>query len=247
VLTTKIAHEIGKQPGDQVTLSANGKQQQVDIIGTIQFPQDLVLMRWQTLATLAGFVDQAGHPLTNSVDVRVSGSNPTARQADDVISEITDTLASRGITATYTNQVQNLDMMTQQFQTFNMIFQITSGVMAAVGAIGLLTALSMAVYERQKEIGIMRSIGAGSSAVVGQFLTEGILVGVIAWALAIPVSYLIAINLGNAFGISFFTFSYPPFVLALGLIGMVVIATLASLWPSLMASRKTVSDILRYQ
>jgi putative ABC transport system permease protein len=128
-----------------------------------------------------------------------------------------------------------------------MVFQITSGVMAAVGAIGLLTALSMAVYERQKEIGIMRSIGAGSSAVVTQFLTEGILVGVIAWVLAIPISYLIAITLGNAFDISSFTFNYPPFVLALGLIGMVAIATLASLWPSLAASRKTVSDILRYQ
>lgn len=247
VLTTATADAIGKQAGDQVTLIANGRQQQVDIIGTIQFPQALVLMRWQTLATLAGFVDQAGHPLTNSVDVRVSGSNPTARQADGVISEITAALASRGITATYTNQVQILDQMTQQLQTFNMIFQITSGVMAAVGAIGLLTALSMAVYERQKEIGIMRSIGAGSWAVVTQFLTEGILVGVIAWVLAIPISYLIAITLGNAFNISFFTFSYPPFVLALGLIGMVVIATLASLWPSLAASRKTVSDILRYQ
>jgi putative ABC transport system permease protein len=247
VLTTKIAHEIGKQPGDQVTLSANGKQQQYEIIGTIQFPQDLILMRWQTLATLAGFVDQAGNPLTNSVDIRISGPNPTARQVDGIISAITDALAADGVTATYDNQVESLDQATQQLQTFNMVFQITSGVMAAVGAIGLLTALSMAVYERQKEIGIMRSIGAGSSAVVTQFLTEGILVGVIAWVLAIPISYWIAITLGNAFDIRSFTFNYPPFVLALGLIGMVVIATLASLWPSLMASHKTVSDILRYQ
>jgi ABC-type lipoprotein release transport system permease subunit len=33
----------------------------------------------------------------------------------------------------------------------------------------------------------------------------------------------------------------------IGLVGMVVVATLASLWPSLAAVRKTVSDILRYQ
>jgi ABC-type antimicrobial peptide transport system permease subunit len=192
-------------------------------------------------------VDQTGNPLTNSVDIRVSGPNPTSRQVDGIISAVSEALATHGITATYDNQVESLDQATQQLQTFNMVFQITSGVMAAVGAIGLLTALSMAVYERQKEIGIMRSIGAGSSAVVTQFLTEGILVGVIAWVLAIPISYLIAITLGNAFDISSFKFSYPPFVLALGLIGMVVIATLASLWPSLAASRKTISDILRYQ
>lgn len=247
VLSTKIAEKIGKKPGDSVTLTAGGSQQQYDIIGTFRFPADLVLMRWQTLAALAGFVDPAGNPLTNSVDIRVSGHDPTARQVDDVISAITDALATHGITATYENQVATLDQMTEQLQTFNMIFQITSGVMAAVGAIGLLTALSMAVYERQKEIGIMRSIGAGSSVVAAQFLTEGLLVGVLAWIPAIPLSYWIALQLGGAFDIELFTFSYPPFVLALGLGGMLVIATLASLWPSLAASRRTVSDILRYQ
>lgn len=247
VLTSETATNIHKKVGDRVTLISNGKKQDFEIIGTFQFPQDLVVMRWQTLATLAGFVDASGSPLTNAIDIRVSSSDPTARQVDNVIGEVTDALAAHGITATYTNEVENLDLMTQQFQTFNMIFQITSGVMAAVGAIGLLAALSMAVYERQKEIGIMRSIGAGSSLVVWQFLAEALLVGVIAWIVAIPVSYLIATALSGAFNISFFKFSYPAFVLALGLGGMVVIAVLSGLWPSLAASRKTVSNILRYQ
>jgi ABC-type antimicrobial peptide transport system permease subunit len=33
----------------------------------------------------------------------------------------------------------------------------------------------------------------------------------------------------------------------IGFVGMIVITTVASLWPSIAASRKTVSDILRYQ
>lgn len=45
----------------------------------------------------------------------------------------------------------------------------------------------------------------------------------------------------------FFEFSYPLWVLGLGLAGMIVIASIASLWPSLSAARRTVSDILRYQ
>ena len=40
---------------------------------------------------------------------------------------------------------------------------------------------------------------------------------------------------------------YPLHTLLLGLAGMLVIATTASLWPSITAARKTVSDILRYQ
>jgi ABC-type antimicrobial peptide transport system permease subunit len=40
---------------------------------------------------------------------------------------------------------------------------------------------------------------------------------------------------------------YPLIVLAIGLGGMLVVTALASLWPSISASRRTVSAILRYQ
>ena len=42
-------------------------------------------------------------------------------------------------------------------------------------------------------------------------------------------------------------FSFPVSILPVGLIGIVVVAVVASLWPSIAAARKTVSDILRYQ
>jgi ABC-type antimicrobial peptide transport system permease subunit len=41
-------------------------------------------------------------------------------------------------------------------------------------------------------------------------------------------------------------FQYPLITPVIGLIGVVVFAAVASLWPSISASRKTVSDILRY-
>lgn len=94
----------------------------------------------------------------------------------------------------------------------------------------------------------MRSIGARSSTIITQFLAEGILIGVLAWALAVPLSYLLALSLLDGMGFSdFIDFSYPLWVLGLGLAGMIVIASIASLWPSLSAARRTVSDILRYQ
>ena len=41
-------------------------------------------------------------------------------------------------------------------------------------------------------------------------------------------------------------FRYSPLIPPAGLIGILAITTLASLYPALAASRKTVSDILRY-
>jgi ABC-type antimicrobial peptide transport system permease subunit len=116
-----------------------------------------------------------------------------------------------------------------------------------VGAIGLLATLSMAVFERQKEIGVMRSIGAGSVAVAGQFLVEGILVGVIAWVIGVPLSILLAQGLAAALPFGVTDIDYPPISLLIGLAGMIIVATISSLWPSISAARKTVSEILRYQ
>jgi ABC-type antimicrobial peptide transport system permease subunit len=40
---------------------------------------------------------------------------------------------------------------------------------------------------------------------------------------------------------------FAPSSLLVGLIGIVVVATISSLWPSINAARKTVAEILRYQ
>ncbi len=128
------------------------------------------------------------------------------------------------------------------------MFNLTSVVMALVGAIGLLATLSMAVLERQKEIGVMRSLGAGSSTIVIQFLVEGILVAVIAWLFGLPLSYFVGNAIHAAVELeSFFHFDYPILVAIQGLIGIIALAGIASVWPSIAAARKTVSDILRYQ
>jgi len=94
----------------------------------------------------------------------------------------------------------------------------------------------------------MRSIGAGSSTIITQFLVEGVLVGVLAWMIAIPLSYLLGNGLSTSLGFGeAFVFEYPPQVLLNGFLGIVIIAAVASIWPSLSAARSTVSDILRYQ
>lgn len=94
----------------------------------------------------------------------------------------------------------------------------------------------------------MRSIGATSWAVATQFLFEGLVVGIVSWLLAIPLSFLIREGLLVALPFAdVFEIAYPPMTLGVGLVGMLVLVTVASLWPSLSAARKTVSDILRYQ
>ena len=129
---------------------------------------------------------------------------------------------------------------------FSGIFIAAALVTAAVGAVGLLATLSMAVFERQKEIGVMRSIGASSATIAGQFLVEGNLIGLLAWIVGVPLSFGVTVVLGTMFPFEMES-SVPLFVLLIGFVGMIVIATISGLWPSINAARKTVSQIIRYQ
>ncbi len=161
---------------------------------------------------------------------------------------INDLLLAHGINASYTNWVESTDGITQQLRTASVVLNTAAALIAAVGMIGLLSSLSMSVFERQKEIGVMRSVGATSYTIVFLFLVEGLIVGLIAWVLGIPFSYALNRTLIYQFNFEHTIGSgYPPLTLLLGLAGMLVIATVASLWPSITAARKTVSDILRYQ
>ncbi len=258
IISQAAADNGGYQVGDTLTVTAaNGTSGDFTITGIVELPpqltssanapQDVMAMFWRDLAAFEGR-DLSGDPAPNSISIMMADSNPTAKEANKLIDQINDVLLANGISAEYTNWVEFNDIISQYILAFQVILYLAAGLIAAVGALGLLTSLSMSVFERQKEIGVMRSVGASSGAVTFQFLVEGIIVGVVAWAIGIPISYLLskgllqALNFGDVFNIS-----YPPETVIVGLVGTLLVVTVASLWPSLAAARKTVSDILRYQ
>ena len=68
-----------------------------------------------------------------------------------------------------------------------------------------------------------------------------------AWIIGAPLSYILSQVLMAALPFGTSSIAYPPISLVIGLVGMIVIATFSSLWPSISAARKTVSEVLRYQ
>ncbi|HEX3051418.1 MAG TPA: FtsX-like permease family protein, partial [Aggregatilineaceae bacterium] len=191
VLTNDITNQIHKTVGDTVTLTANGEDRDFEIIGIMNYPFPIAFMRWQDLAEFTGFTLD-GQPVPNAFYVLAEQSDPTARDMDKLIERINDKLVENGITASFTNMIEISDMASNAILSIGIVLNVASGIMAAVGAIGLITTLSIAVFERQKEIGVMRSVGAKSPTIIMQFLVEGILVGVLAWLLAAPLSVLLA-------------------------------------------------------
>lgn len=205
----------------------------------------IVGLDWQELASLEGR-SLDGSAISQEFVIQVTNQDASIADIDHTIGEIRETLLAQGISADYYNAVADAEEETNTIMTISLVFSIAALVMAAVGAIGLLVALSMSVFERQREIGVMRSVGANSRTIVSQFLIEGLLVGSFAWLVGVPLSYGVSQLLLTVLPIDF-DFSYPLISLAIGLVGMLVITTFASIGPSILAARKTVSSILRYQ
>ncbi len=122
---------------------------------------------------------------------------------------------------------------------------------AMVGGLGLMGTMSMNVLERTREIGVMRAIGASDRAILQLVIVEGMLIGVISWAvgalLALPISTLLA----NVVGATMFqtpldfVFSWDGFLV--WLTGVVVLSALASFLPARSAARLTIREVLAYE
>ena len=77
---------------------------------------------------------------------------------------------------TVTNPAATMAQVTRAGSTLNKILTGVSFMALLIGGIVIMALMSIAVSERQKEIGIRRSVGAGRSDIVQQFLLEAIFV-----------------------------------------------------------------------
>jgi len=122
--------------------------------------------------------------------------------------------------------------------------------LASVGVIGLTGAMSINVIESTREIGVMRAIGATHDSIYRIFTTEGLVVGLMSWALgavvAYPLSYYLTAGLSQTIGVPLtYRFSWSGVGLWCAAIG--VISIVASLAPAFRASQVSVRDAIAYE
>jgi ABC-type antimicrobial peptide transport system permease subunit len=70
-----------------------------------------------------------------------------------------------------------------------MVFGLVSSIIVGIAAVNIMHVFFMLIYERQKEIGIMRAVGASRGDIRAIILGEAALVGLIAGVLGIAVAF----------------------------------------------------------
>ena len=122
--------------------------------------------------------------------------------------------------------------------------------MALVGGLGLMSAMSTSVIERTREFGIMRTIGARGGTILRNVIVEGVFIGLLSWLIALPLSLPFSYGIGNLVGLLAFRFPLELTVSPAALLiwfGVIVIGSVAaSAYPAWTASRLTIRETLAY-
>ena len=138
------------------------------------------------------------------------------------------------------------DRMVQRMKTF---FSAVGFVTLALGGIGVMNIMLVAVRERTREIGVRRAIGATRSQIQRQFFLEGFLLtmlsGVIGFTLA--VAMCAAVNMlpmpTNRFQGMIVTWTTG----AIAVSALILIGVVTSTYPARRAARLPPVDALRYE
>jgi len=110
-----------------------------------------------------------------------------------------------------------------------------------VGGIGIANMMLVAVTERIREIGVRRAIGAKKYAIVLQFLTEAVALGILGGLIGVSGGMIFNyFNLGNNLIFPWSWILYSFFICA-------GIGVVAGLYPAIRAANANVIDALRYE
>jgi len=128
---------------------------------------------------------------------------------------------------------------------------VMSAIIGCVGGLGLMTTMSLNVLERRREMGVLRAIGATPRIVWLMVIAEGLVIGVLSWAIAVlfawPVSKFVGDSLISMMFRSGLDFTFEPLGLVIWLAVSIALSAVASFVPAWRASRATVREALAYE
>ncbi|MGB0388525.1 MAG: ABC transporter permease [Ardenticatenaceae bacterium] len=233
--------------GDEIQLKIEGEETTWRLVGIMQGGQ-LTASAFVNYPALAREVGEVGRAewlmiLTEEHDLDYQA---------DVLRRLDQQFEKRGLRVSLSSKVaEERAEIEALFQVIVVLLFVMTILVAAVGGLGLMGTMSINVLERTREIGIMRAIGASDRTVLQIFLVEGILIGLLSWAigalLAFPVSKFMSDAVGQQFINAPLDYVFESNGIVIWFLVVVILASLASLLPAWNASRLTVREVLSYE
>ena len=253
VLNERLAHKTGISVGDRVIFDQgpHGKSEW-EVVGLFLDP---VLVRSayaprDTLLREIGSLNRASTIWIQTTRTDAAGEAAMAQALRQFYEQRHFKIDAHGLFFGRDTAGQIIELI---LNNFGVIIALLGGMALLIGLVGgvaLSGILSLNVLERQREIGVMRAIGASSASIAGMFIGEGLLLGWLSWGIAavlsLPAAYGFTQILSEAAD-NDILFKYSPTGALYWLVIVTVIAIIASWFPAHRATQMSVRESLAYQ
>jgi len=128
-------------------------------------------------------------------------------------------------------------------------FYAIMGVSVAVSAFGVVNTLSMSVFERTREIGILRAVGTTRLQIGRLIIDEGVVISLIGCLIGVALGSLLGYLFvqGSEAGGFEIDFYYPKLPALAALLSGLFIGVFAGLLPACSAARKSIVEAVQYE
>ena len=247
VLNEHLAGELGVNVGDNVVIEINDKDKEWPVVGLLFDVNANQTASVVWLDVLHREMGTVGRGSTLFVGTELQDEAYLVKLSHDLREWLNEQGKDVGISLTST---KFLEQNAAGLEIITYMLLVVSVLIAVVGSVGLSGALSISALERQREVGVMRAIGASGRAVSGMFIGEGLMIGLISWLIALPLSIPLGMvfSKGLADGIDFqFGYKYSPLWAVIWLGIVLILSVLSSGLPAWRASRTSVREVLSYE
>jgi putative ABC transport system permease protein len=236
------------EAGDSLHLKVNGQEEDWQVVGIFKFIGQQGSIGYAPFE----YISRLNNLKNRSFSYRIVTANHDREYQDRMAEYLDSYLRDNGFKvrqaepglASLDTALESLDILV----TFLLIMALLT---ASVGSMGLTGTMSMNVLERTREIGIMRSIGAVDSAIMRTVIAEGMVIGLISFALAVVLSIPFTYLLSTIVSVTIFE---TPIKVVFTLMGygiwialVLVLSAFASILPARNAARLTIREVLAYE
>jgi putative ABC transport system permease protein len=247
VISTGFSQKDNVQVGNEITLKVKDRETAWRVVGVIRTLGDY---RWAYASY--DYYSHVAKDVGEASYLRIRATEHTPEAQAQVARNVEDHFQRIGIDVSSRKTMEEFSQGDREAVQVIVASLLSMAVLvAAVGGLGLAGTMSLNVIERVREIGVMRSIGASDGAVLQIFIIEGVLIGLISWALgavlALPVSKLMSDAMGDMLFSSPLHFSFSVSGILIWLTIAVFLSAIASYLPARNATRVSVREVLAYE
>lgn len=248
VLGSELVEELYPESnplGQMITFNYNSSSYLFQIVG---------IMKEKDRGITGDLNDQAYIPITtyqkinssNNVSrfVAQASSSDKALQAVEEIEYLLNKYLDEDEEFNIMSQEQILNTINEVSSSMTLMLSGIAAISLLVGGIGIMNIMLVSVTERTREIGIRKALGAKRRHILGQFLTESLILSGAGGLLGVIIGYLSAYIVSRVGGWPF-VISVFPVVLAFGF--SLIVGVFFGIYPAIKASRFDPVKALSYE